>query len=158
MGYRDERKGTKTAEGLWSQGLSVEGICIDATDDASTKVAADPVGRNFGRLDVLIKDAGAITEGHLPQSTTLRQTWQDGFDLNAIAHVVATEAFLALLEELTSPRIVFVSSGLGYCSGRNDPNNQFPRFAFPAYRASEAAIKTITCHHASQYEAKGWKN
>ncbi|KAJ3495848.1 hypothetical protein NLG97_g3092 [Lecanicillium saksenae] len=152
MGYRDEIKGNEAVVKLQSESLSVEGIRIDITDDASIKVAVDEVTRKYGLLDVLVNNAGAI-----PKDTTTRQTWQAAFDLDTTSHVVVTEAFLPLLEKSVLPRIVFFSSALGSCAGRNDPEDQFANFAFPAYRASKAAINMVTCHYANMLGPKGWK-
>ncbi|GLA71522.1 hypothetical protein AtubIFM55763_001962 [Aspergillus tubingensis] len=157
MGYRDAAKGEEAIAKLKSQGLIVDGVIIDVTDDTSIQSAAKQVADQFGRLDVLINNAGVITEGRLPEGTSLRQTWQASFDINTTGQVVTTEAFIPLLEKAAVPRIVFVSSALGSCTGRLDPKDQFAAFQFPAYRSSKAALNMIACHYASLYGPKGWK-
>ncbi|GKZ96228.1 hypothetical protein AnigIFM59636_010471 [Aspergillus niger] len=65
-----------------------------------------------------------------------------------MAHVITTEAFVPLLEKAALPLVVFVSSALGSCTGRLDPNDQFAAFRFPAYRSTKVALNM---------GSKGWK-
>ncbi|KAL3260636.1 hypothetical protein ABHI18_004390 [Aspergillus niger] len=132
MGYRDATKGEEAIVKLKSRGLTVDGVMID-----------------FGRLDVLINNAGVISEGRSPEGTSLRQTWQTGFDINTTAHVITTEAFVPLLEKAAPPLVVFVSSALGSCTGRLDPNDHFAAFRFPAYRSTKVALNMVACHYAN---------
>ncbi|GLA10048.1 hypothetical protein AnigIFM60653_001433 [Aspergillus niger] len=148
MGYRDATKGEEAIAKLKSRGLTVDGVMIDVTDDTSMWRAAEQASAQFGRLDVLINNAGVISEGRSPEGTSLRQTWQTGFDINTTAHVITTEAFVPLLEKAALPLVVFVSSALGSCTGRLDPNDQFAAFRFPAYRSTKVALNM---------GSKGWK-
>ncbi|GKZ55914.1 hypothetical protein AnigIFM49718_001080 [Aspergillus niger] len=137
MGYRDATKGEEAIAKLKSRGLTVDGR------------AAEQASAQFGRLDVLINNAGVISEGRSPEGTSLCQTWQTGFDINTMAHVITTEAFVPLLEKAALPLVVFVSSALGSCTGRLDPNDQFAAFRFPAYRSTKVALNMVACHYAN---------
>ncbi|EHA21811.1 hypothetical protein ASPNIDRAFT_135973 [Aspergillus niger ATCC 1015] len=141
MGYRDATKGEEAIAKLKSRGLTVEGVMIDR--------AAEQASAQFGRLDVLINNAGVISEGRSPEGTSLRHTWQTGFDINITAHVITPEAFVPLLEKAALPLVVFVSSALGSCPGRLDPNDQFAAFRFPAYRSTKVALNMVACHYAN---------
>ncbi|GLA38824.1 hypothetical protein AnigIFM63309_006141 [Aspergillus niger] len=132
MGYRDATKGEEVVGKLKSRGLTVDGVMIDRAC----------------RLDVLINNAGVISEGRLPEGTSLRQTWQTGFDINTTVHVVTTQAFVPLLEMAALPRVGLMSSALGSCTGRLDPNDQFAAFRFPAYRSTKVALSMVACHYA----------
>ena len=111
------RDPTKTA--AIAQELSAAGdvralpLGLDVTDDASVRAAAEALGADPGRLDVLINNAAAYVDWNETAS---------GADLQASQRVLATnlygpwrmiQALLPLLRESPHPRIVNVSSGAG---------------------------------------------
>ena len=63
MGTRDTSKGDEAASKLKAEGLSVEAIQIDVTDEPSMQAAAAKVEAKFGRLDVLVSNTGIVAEG-----------------------------------------------------------------------------------------------
>lgn len=88
-------------------------IGLDVTDDASVRAAAEAIGADPGRLDVLINNAAAYVDWNETAS---------GADLRASQRVLATnlygpwrmiQALLPLLRKSPHPRIVNVSSGAG---------------------------------------------
>ncbi|MCA1716563.1 MAG: hypothetical protein LC781_06760 [Actinobacteria bacterium] len=52
------RRGRDAVEELADEGLDTRLLVVEITDAASPKTAAAWVGRDFGRLDVLVDDAG----------------------------------------------------------------------------------------------------
>ena len=89
---------------LQAEGLSVEAIKLDATDEASvTRVAAD-VCHRFGRLDILINNADVcVDDPTLPPSRQSLKVWQDTFAGNLFGVVTVTRLFLDLLR--AAPRL-----------------------------------------------------
>lgn len=106
----------------------------------------------FGRLDVLINNAGvASIEGEISGSA-LRALYQDTFAVNTFGSALTTEAFIPLLSKSSAPRIVFMSSIMGSLTGRLGSS-----MALPIYRSSKAAVNMLMLHYASQYKEAGWK-
>ncbi|KAJ5380359.1 carbonyl reductase [Penicillium cataractarum] len=157
MGSRDTGKGDAAVDILKPEGLSVEAINIDVTDEESIKAAAAEVESKFGRLDVLVNNAGIVAEGKMPTGTSLQETFRACFDVNAFGPFLVTEAFTPLLKKSHNPRVVFMSTGLGSITDRLNPDDQCAAFQFPVYRSSKAALNMIMAHYAALYAKDGWK-
>ncbi|KAJ7171642.1 hypothetical protein C8R43DRAFT_1084982 [Mycena crocata] len=95
IGSRDAERGEKAAAILQEAGLSVEALVIDAANDASIKTAAQTVESKFGRLGVLINNAGILGSGE----PGTRALYESTFSVNVFGPVVVTETFIPLLEK-----------------------------------------------------------
>lgn len=181
LGSRDASRGAKAANELDPTGEFIQSITIDVADDASIQQAADLVESKYGRLDVLINNAGINTEIDImieqhkkqreegasqPGKVDLaqqRKLFRDVYDVNLFGAAVVTEAFTPLLEKSTSApaRIVFVSSHTGSLGLRVDSLGaeyaKWSRPSFPVYRSSKAALNMLTLHYAAKFNDKGWK-
>src|SRR4051812_18970689 len=123
--------GAAIAEGLARQGLTVvvaardagrgaavaeriggRAVVLDVTADASVEAAAAQVEAWFGRLDVLVNNAGISgpVDGQVPGAVDL-EAIRAVFDTNLFGVIRVTEAFLPLLRRSRDARIVNVSSG-----------------------------------------------
>ena len=95
IGARDAARGEQAAETLRSEGLQAHAVPLDVTDDASVQAAAASVGERFGRLDVLVNNAG-IQVDDLPPSqlalSTLRRTFDTKVALRADFDVTTPQA------------------------------------------------------------------
>ncbi|KAJ7472752.1 hypothetical protein FB451DRAFT_1036182 [Mycena latifolia] len=156
MGSRDVERGAKAAEILKKDGLSVEAIAIDVADDASIAAAAKTVESKFGRLDVLINNAGVALDSFTGEPSN-RAIFEKTFAVNIFGAASTTEAFIPLLEKSTAARLVFVSSDLGSLTFRADPNGKYNFVDGPAYRSSKAAMNMLALGYAHRFRAKGWK-
>ena len=88
----------------------LEVIDLDLADLASVAAAASQVQREFGRLDLLINNAGVMA----PPRRLSRDGHELQFAVNHLGHVALTAALLPLLEQQAGARIVTVSSGAHY--------------------------------------------
>ncbi|KAJ7249190.1 carbonyl reductase [Mycena haematopus] len=157
---RDASAGTKAAETLQKAGLSVEAITIDVTDDKSIAAAAQTVQSKFGRLDVLINNAGISVDSHVNDptgDTPIRSIFERTFAVNIFGAAATTDAFVPLLEKATVARVVFVSSDLGSAALRADPKGRHHYVDAPAYRSSKAAMNMLALSYAHRYRPQGWK-
>ncbi|PYI12386.1 dehydrogenase [Aspergillus sclerotiicarbonarius CBS 121057] len=119
-------------------------ITIDVADDASITAAAQTVSKAFGRLDILINNAGIAQA----PDTTLREQYRQIFEVNVFGMAVVMDAFLPLLRASPYPdrRIVNVTSGQGLISraGKKDHPANAKTYFIPDYRSSKAAVNMIT--------------
>jgi NAD(P)-dependent dehydrogenase (short-subunit alcohol dehydrogenase family) len=63
LGSRDRSKGTAAAAKLASEGIETPLVALDVTDAASVASAVAEVHTRFGRIDVLVNNAGIALDG-----------------------------------------------------------------------------------------------
>ena len=88
----------------------LELVDLDLADLASVAGAASHVQRQFGRLDLLINNAGVMA----PPRRLSREGYELQFAVNHLGHFALTAALLPLLAQQSGARIVTVSSGAHY--------------------------------------------
>jgi NAD(P)-dependent dehydrogenase (short-subunit alcohol dehydrogenase family) len=99
---------------------SLSCLHLDVTDNKSIQSAAASVEKDFGRLDVLVNNAG-MSPTRIDGD--LRERLMTIMNTNALGAVMVTEVFKELLFKSKNPRLIYVSSGLGSLSKASDPND-----------------------------------
>jgi NAD(P)-dependent dehydrogenase (short-subunit alcohol dehydrogenase family) len=139
---RDAGKGEPAAARLAGEGLDVEFILLDVADERHRQDAARRIGERFGRLDVLVNNAGvALEKGHKVATVPLGVV-RDVFETNFFALVGVTQAMLPLLRKSPAGRVVNLSSVLG--SLQTNATQDLGDFASVGYNASKAAVNMYT--------------
>lgn len=151
MGSRNAERGQAAAARLQTEHLSVEAITIDIASDESITSAAKQVESQFGRLDVLINNAGIAIDDEFKPCDSYRALMYKTYNTNIFGSVLTTESFILLLEKSTLPRIVFVSSSLGSFGDNGVPA------AYPVYRSTKSALNMFAFQYAHRFEKQGWK-
>ena len=153
---RDRAKAVEAALKLQGEGLPVEAIVLDVTDDKSISAAVDEVTKKFGHLDILVNNAGImVDEPGKKVSEQTQDAWRKTFDTNVFGLIAVTQAFLPLLHKSPSARIVNVSSLLGSLTLHSQPGSPIYDFKVPAYNVSKSAVNAWTVQLA--YELKDSK-
>ena len=155
---RDKDKAVEAALSLQADGLPVEAIALDVTDEASIAAAAEQVAQRHGRLDILVNNAGIFIDDfqRKPSEQSL-ETWRSTFDTNLFGVIATTQSFLPLLRKSESARIVNVSSLLGSIAEHTDPQSPIFDFKVPAYNVSKSALNAWTVHLAHELRDTGIK-
>lgn len=155
MAARDTRKGEAAAAKLKGEGLDIRFLKLDVTNPQDYTDAAVFLEKNFGRLDILINNAGISAEGlgGGKASTTSPEVIHRTFETNFFAPVALTQALLPLLKKSEAGRIVNMSSILGSQSLHADPQSPIYDFKSLGYDSSKAALNAFTIHLA--HELKG---
>lgn len=122
-------------------------VRADVTDDASVRAAIDRVLQEWGRLDVLVNNAGITGPRVGPLETTAADLLVC-YDTNVFGPVRVTRAFLPLLERSAAPRIVMVSSGMGSITVTGDPARFESTLVSLTYPSSKTALNMITSQYA----------
>ncbi len=154
LGSRDVARGAAAAQSLAAEKLDVHALAIDVTSAASIDAAAAEVERRFGRLDILINNAGILIDDHAkkPSEQTLA-AWRETFETNLFGLIAVTQAFLPLLRKSPAGRVVNLSSILGSIATHADPTSPIYDFKLPAYNVSKSAVNAWTVQLA--YELRG---
>ncbi|WP_239126372.1 SDR family NAD(P)-dependent oxidoreductase [Asanoa siamensis] len=126
-------------------------VRLDVTDAATVEAAAALVEAEFGRLDVLVNNAGIVrADGTAEPSATTIGTLREVFETNVYGVVTVTNAMLPLLRRAPAARIVNVSSEVGSISSLTDPASPLYALTSVPYPASKAALNMITAMYAKE--------
>jgi NAD(P)-dependent dehydrogenase (short-subunit alcohol dehydrogenase family) len=129
--------------------LNVTAKQLDVTDDNSVRRLGNQIESEFGKLDVLVNNAGSYFDQDGDPLTTDIQFVKDAFDTNLLGAWRMIKAFYSLLEKSDSPRIVNVSSGAG---SFGDPvfglSHHFSKV--PVYGITKLALNGLTVKMATQ--------
>ncbi|MFJ6614842.1 SDR family NAD(P)-dependent oxidoreductase [Streptomyces sp. NPDC091289] len=151
IGARSIERGEEAAAELRAAGGDVTAVALDVTDPASVSAAAETVRSRFGRLDALINNAGishqpgADFAGQLPRSADVDHV-RYVFETNVFGVITVSSAFLPLLRDSDSPRIVNVSSSAGSLAAISDFANSDPIAL--GYVPSKTALTAVTMMYA----------
>jgi NAD(P)-dependent dehydrogenase (short-subunit alcohol dehydrogenase family) len=118
-------------------------VQADVTDDASVRAAIDRVLQEWGRLDVLVNNAGIGAQGTVADNPD--EEWHRVLDVNLLGIVRATRAALPALRRSPSAAIVNTGS-IAATAG-------LPQRA--AYSASKGAVHALTRAMAADHLAEG---
>lgn len=133
---------------------------LDVASDESIAAAASSVERQFGRLDVLINNAGIVEDVGLAESARHAYSRDDlrrVFDTNTLGPYLLTQALEPLLRRSAAPRVVNVSTGLSSVSMRHDHGNPaMSPVMYDAYRMSKSALNMMSaCYRWYLRDAEG---
>ncbi len=152
IGARDEARGTQAADELQAAGLDAHFLLLDPMDAASIQRAMAQVEAKFGRLDVLVNNAGtAMQEDMVAPATVPTTVMRDTSDLNVFAVHEITRAFWPLLEKSEAARLVNVSSIGGSLTTQSIPEGLLEAYKLISYASSKAALNMMTVHYAWQW-------
>ena len=157
IGARDREKGALAADEIRAAGGESYPMGLDVTDQRGVTAAAEEIDGRFGRLDILINNAGIAGDlaAQAPGSARL-----DGmravFEANLFGVVTVTEAMLPLLRRSPAARIVNVSSGTSSMTWTTDATHYMSRLPGAlGYPVSKAALNMLTVQYAKALSRDG---
>lgn len=112
-----------------------ESICyhLDLRDEANIKNLANEIANKFGRLDLLICNAG-VDYYHESFEEVQLSEWEELFSVKVFGAFLCAKHFLPLLKKSKNPNIITVSASL---AERPDPLD-------PAYSSACAALNNLS--------------
>jgi NAD(P)-dependent dehydrogenase (short-subunit alcohol dehydrogenase family) len=138
---RDPARGAAGADQLQAQGLDVIFQSLDVTDPASIAQLGQFLAQKFGRIDVLVNNAGVFLDpldgDDRDASSVLRadiDTLRTTMETNLYGPLRMCQALIPLMQG--SGRVVNVSSGMGQLSDMNG--------CCPGYRFSKTGLNALT--------------
>lgn len=123
-------------------------IALDVTDAASIQHAAKQIAEITSKLDVLILNAGINPEVDQDIEKISADTMRQVFEVNTLAPLMLTQAFLPLLRKANGARIAYISSDMASLAGRTYGDSN-------AYCMSKAALNMVMRGAAAELKSAG---
>jgi len=140
---RRETQTAAAAETLRNEGSAVDYRVVDVTDDRAITDLASYLERQYGRVDVLVNNAGVFLESsdaRGSRSASALETPRDillkSFDNNTASAFIMAVTLVPLMRKHGYGRIVNVSSGMGALTEMSG--------LWPGYRISKTALNAVT--------------
>jgi 2-deoxy-D-gluconate 3-dehydrogenase len=129
---RNAQKNAAAVAELTGLGAPCQAIEVDVADEAACRAMPADAHARFGRLDVLINNAG-IARGGLPQNTSLAD-WNAVLQTNLTAVMLASQAAYPLMQAQGGGKIINIGSMYSI----------FGAPFVPAYAASKGGLIQLT--------------
>lgn len=133
---RDPAKGERATATLRQGGLEVSFCQLDVTNPDSVHRARDYVQHTFGRLDVLVNNAGIYPDEGISILRIPLAVLQETFAINTFGAFLTCQAFIPMMRQQGYGRVVNVSSGAGSITEMDGYTG--------AYRMSKVALNAMT--------------
>jgi len=104
------------------------GFEVNVADESSVKRLAEATFAQFGRVDILVNDAGVYLKSSVVDMS--EADWDRTLDINLGGNFLCCRAFVPAMREQKSGRILSMASGIGHYGMKQ----------FSHYAASKAAI------------------
>jgi 3-oxoacyl-[acyl-carrier protein] reductase len=110
---------------LDTEALPVE---VDVSDESSVKRLAEQTFQRFGRVDILVNDAGVYLKA--PVVDISEENWDRTINVNLGGNFLCSRAFVPSMRARKAGRIISIASGIAHYGAKE----------FAPYAASKAAI------------------
>lgn len=150
LGVRNEAKGKAAVQKIESLHPVIP-VIIDLDNITTFNNAVEVINNTYGKLDVLINNAGVMLEADIMKDSTdnvEREILERCFHTNFFGTITLTNQLLPLLMKSEAPRIVNVSTDMGSLTMRSNGAELLKTFA---YNASKTALNSYTIHLARAY-------
>jgi len=151
IGVRDQHKGEQAVTALKALGAEADYVIYDTSLPDAAQTVANTLESRYGKLDILINNAGILKEDLIGQNNSLtvdQDTLKTTFEANFFAVITLTQALLPLLQRSPAGRIVNLTSILGSQTLHSTPNSPIEVAKGLAYNASKSALNMFTIHLA----------
>ena len=155
LGARNPTNGRESVNTLTNEQLDVRFVELDITRVETISAAARRVEADFGKLDVLVNNAGIADPHDGPPSRANVDAVERVLRTNFLGAVAITQAMLPLLRKSGAGRIVNVSSELGSITRHGDPTWTYAQVKVLGYSASKAALNMFTVQLAFELKDQG---
>ena len=143
LGVRSQEKGDAALEAIQREGSDADIIQFDVTKPEEIGAAFERIADKFGRLDVLVNNAGVMLESTDPERAEVASVFNVSakvvaktFEINTLGPLRLAQAAVPLMKHHNYGRIVNVSSGMGQLAEMNG--------SWPGYRLSKTALNALT--------------
>jgi NAD(P)-dependent dehydrogenase (short-subunit alcohol dehydrogenase family) len=139
---RNPKSATELAQVLKEHGQA-EACPLDLTSKESVQSLADTIKIKYGKIDILLNNAGLATKNHPhdpPQDLDTKEMMLL-FETNVAGTCLVTQTLLPLLKQSENPRVLCISSFLGSISKNAPSETNF--YMATSYRCSKSALNQL---------------
>ena len=136
-------EGAKVAAEIAEAGGDAQYVHLDVTSEEEWRAAVETAVSSYGKLDVLVNNAGIWRYGRVEDTTV--EDWDAVLDVNAKGVFLGTKLAIPAMREAGGGSVINISSTAGLVGG--------PRST--AYTASKGAVRLFTKATAIQYAKEG---
>jgi NAD(P)-dependent dehydrogenase (short-subunit alcohol dehydrogenase family) len=156
LGARSADRGTAAADQLSADGLAARFVHLDVTDPDTISAAVALIETDYGRLDILINNAGISRDRpHRPTELPV-ELLRETYETNVFGVVAVINAMVPLLRKSPAGYMANVSSSLGTSALLSNPDSSIWQYAnLLAYNSSKAALNALTLIYAGTLRADG---
>lgn len=144
VGARKLDNGADARSKLVAKGCDAGCLQLDVTDQISIAAAIGKAKDLFGRLDILINNAGIMVDGQTNILDLSPPLLENTLQTNVFGPLLLSQACIPLMKKNNYGRIVNVSSTLGSLSDMANPDSSNIQVKAPAYRLSKTMLNGIT--------------
>lgn len=137
---RDREDGERVAMKLADTGARAAFFACDVTREEDVSSAVSSVAEQFGRVDVLVNNAG-IEGVNKPTHELSLQEWEQVMAVNTTAVFLCTKHAIPHLKQASGGSIINISSIYGILGGAD----------VPPYHASKGAVRVMSKNDALTY-------
>ena len=142
---RTQEQIEETAELIRATGRRGIAVQVDITDSASVQAMVEAALAEFGRIDVLVNNAGGVSRGwNKPLEDITDEQWRKGIDTNLTGAVFCCRAVLPQMLKQGGGKIINITSGLSVRASK---------YNF-MYSAAKAGLNNFTRCMAMNYADK----
>jgi 3-oxoacyl-[acyl-carrier protein] reductase len=128
VGDLQGEKGKSVARELQTLGAEAIAVEVDVASEASVKNLAEQTFNRFGRVDILVNDAGVYLKS--PVVAKSEEDWDKTINVNLGGNFLCVRAFVPAMRKQKSGRIISLASSIANTGARE----------FADYAASKAGI------------------
>ena len=139
-----EDEGRQVAADISASGGDALFVPLDVTSESDWDRAIAATVERYGRLDVLVNNAGISGRGMVEDTTV--EDWERVMDVNAKGVFLGTRYAIPEMQKAGGGSIINISSQLGLVGTDNSS---------PQYQASKGAVRIFTKTTAIQYAPDG---
>jgi NAD(P)-dependent dehydrogenase (short-subunit alcohol dehydrogenase family) len=139
-----EAEGRQVEAEIKAAGGDAVFVRLDVTREEDWQEAVGTAVNRFGRLDVLVNNAGIGGPGRVEDTSV--EAWNSVMDVNAKGVFLGTKAAIPAMRRAGGGSIINISSQLGLVGVDNSS---------PQYQASKGAVRLLTKATAMQYAREG---
>ena len=139
-----EDEGRKLEAEINAAGGEALFVRLDVTREADWQKAIEAAVKRFGKLDVLVNNAGISGRGRVEDTAV--EAWDRVMEVNAKGVFLGTKVAIPAMRRAGSGSIINISSQLGLVGTDHSS---------PQYQASKGAVRLLTKATAIQYAKEG---